>query len=123
MSAPVSNALASEGVNQKDITMNSGWTPGQWEAVEYPSGWTVRTVYQNSEGLRTTAWPAVVNCGSQPNEANARLIAAAPDLYEAGAALVGGHPLGETDTVLVSRAAFEQMRSALLKANPNREEG
>lgn len=58
-------------------------TPGEWEAVEFPTGWVVRSVYQDAEGRRCTAYPAVVNCGGQPNEANAHLIAAARDLLKA----------------------------------------
>lgn len=64
--------------------MSEGHTPGKWEAVLYPSGWNIRTVYVDSaSGMRTTAWPATIDCGGQPNEANARLISAAPDMLEA----------------------------------------
>lgn len=61
----------------------SGYTKGPWEAVQYPEGWAVRTVYVSDEGYRTTTWPAVINAAGQPNEANAHLIAASPDMYEA----------------------------------------
>lgn len=59
-------------------------TPGAWELWQAPTGeFAVRTTYTDDQGRRTTTWPAVCNAGGQPNEANARLIAAAPDMLEA----------------------------------------
>lgn len=47
-------------------------TPGPWKAEGAP--WRVRAVYMQA-GLRHTAWPALCDCGAQPNEANAEFIA------------------------------------------------
>jgi hypothetical protein len=59
-------------------------TPGDWRPWQSPSGeWTVRTWYTDERGRRCTAWPAVCDAGGQDNEANARLMAAAPKLLEA----------------------------------------
>jgi hypothetical protein len=43
----------------------------------------VKRVYRDEQNRRVTEWPAVCNCAGLPNEANARLIAAAPDLHRA----------------------------------------
>lgn len=60
-------------------------TPGPWTAFHAGSEdkWVIRAVYVDDHGRRCTAFPATVQCGSQPNEANARLIATAPEMYEA----------------------------------------
>lgn len=56
-------------------------TAGDWQAWKSPENvWTVRTKYRDSLGLGFTAWPAVCDCGAQPNEANAALIVAAVNL-------------------------------------------
>jgi len=53
-------------------------------------------------------------------EANARLIAAAPDLLAALLRLVGNHAdLGEIDLSTEERAALDQCRAAIAKANGN----
>jgi len=53
-------------------------------------------------------------------EANARLIAAAPDLLAALLRLVGNHvDLGEIDSSTEERAALDQCRAAIAKANGN----
>lgn len=59
-------------------------TPGTWEAWKSSNGiWTVRSVYSDDQGRRCTAWPAVCDAAAQDNEANAHLIAAAPEMLEA----------------------------------------
>lgn len=51
-------------------------TPGEWTAFQDSDGaWVIRAVYYAGNS-RHTAFPAIVNCGAQPNEANARFIAA-----------------------------------------------
>lgn len=63
-------------------------TPGTWEVWQSPSGkWAVRAVYEDDQGNRHTTWPAVCNATGEDNEANARLIAAAPKLQEENARL------------------------------------
>ena len=59
----------------------SGPTPGPWEAWLAPTGEAVvRRVYRDKQNRRVTEWPAVCNCNTLDNMANAHLIAAAPDL-------------------------------------------
>ena len=48
----------------------------------------IKHEYSPGDGSRVTEWPAVCNCAGLPNEANARLIAAAPELYEALAIII-----------------------------------
>jgi hypothetical protein len=65
------------------------FTPGPWEAWPTPDGSVaVRKQYRDEQGRRVTTWPAVCGCNTLPNEANAALIAAAPDLYATLCALV-----------------------------------
>lgn len=64
-------------------------TPGKWEAWKPASSineWVVRSVYYVGK-TRMTAFPAVCRSGNQDNEANARLIARAPELLDANAQL------------------------------------
>ena len=73
-----------------DISQKQGgWTPGPWFRTE--AGWTVRAPsrpYTSASGremsLRTDV-ALIHRVGGYPDEreANARLIAAAPDMYEA----------------------------------------
>lgn len=58
-------------------TLDAGHTPGPWTAYEYAGGWWVSNLTDDSGPM--------VCVGSWPDdrEANARLIAAAPDLLEA----------------------------------------
>ena len=59
------------------------YTPGVWHAVRMDGEWMIRTVYHDQQQRRCTAFPATCRAGGQDNEANAKLIAAAPDLLHA----------------------------------------
>jgi hypothetical protein len=85
-------------------------TPGDWTAWHAPDGtWAIRTVYEDEQGRRTTAWPAVCNAGAQPNEQNARLIAAAPSLLAALTAIADAAPA-------MQDALWAQVAAAIAKA-------
>jgi len=75
-------------------------TPGSWTtssvtllqpneqgvimSLEGPKEWPIRQVYKNKQGLRVTKYVGQAFGGTEEErEANARLIAAAPDLLEA----------------------------------------
>lgn len=90
--------------------MSGGHTPGPWETWQAPgtSWWTVRAVYHDDMGRRVTAYPAICNAGMQPNGANARLIAAAPELLEALKQVVS---VADRKTV-----EFDLARAAIAKA-------
>ena len=60
------------------------YTPGVWHAVQMDREWVIRTVYHDQRrAMRCTVFPATCRAGGQDNEANAKLIAAAPDLLHA----------------------------------------
>lgn len=68
----------------------SKFTPGPWEVVEsrngYPYQISARTASDNiagAVGKSITRWAAIALPSSEEGQANARLIAAAPELYEA----------------------------------------
>lgn len=69
------------------MTRESGYTAGEWVSWFAPSGeWVVRTTWQEND-VRITAFVAICDAAGQNNEANARLIAAAPTLLEFAVAL------------------------------------
>ena len=53
-------------------------TPGPWEAIEHPKDWIIKQRVKTASELR---FPALI--ARAERTANARLIAAAPDLLEA----------------------------------------
>ena len=84
-------------------------TPGPWFAWKSPDGqWTVKAVYDDAMGLRTTAWPAVCNAGAQDNEANARLMAASPELVDALKAALEWIDAVPPETVLPTMPGFDR---------------
>jgi predicted nucleic acid-binding protein len=85
------------------------FTPGEWEARLAPDGlsWTVRSVYTDELGRRNTSWPAICHAAAQHNEANAHMISAAPDMYEA---------LKLASEALGKNAAYDAVMAALAKA-------
>jgi hypothetical protein len=97
------------------------WTPGPWEVFRFGPGLEVKTIYGYSGMDRSQLIPAVVSPGVNA-EANARLIAASPDLLEAlefliSAAeecmlLTGEGTLSEADEVIldIARAAVAQAK-------------
>lgn len=91
---------------------NSDWTPGPWMAAAKPSsiiGWPV--VAPHSMGRSVCS----VTHGHDEGAANAHLIAAAPELYEALAAIVADwdNKQGPTETI---GALIKRARAALAKA-------
>lgn len=67
-------------------------TPGPWKALEGKNGWQIHTDNKPGKGSpNTNHWIANIKCESCPahEEANALLIAAAPDLLEALDIVVG----------------------------------
>ncbi len=84
------------------------WTPGPWSAHEAKFGWEVVVGERPLYGKSITGWGAV-----STTEANARLIAAAPELYEALEALrpyfEGEHYPDHPHCVLI-RAALAKAR-------------
>lgn len=91
----------------------SAHTPGPWLVA---SGTT--TVYALNEGFnRFTACVQGVHILSSELEANARLIAAAPDLYEALKAIVELDD-GDKPDLWHFEKEFEQARAAIAKAKP-----
>ena len=62
------------------------WTAGQWEALTDDYGYSGRGPYvtvDSDSGTLVGVWTSTVSGKPLPHEANARLIAAAPDLYAA----------------------------------------
>jgi hypothetical protein len=60
------------------------FTPGPWEAWRTPEEGVVavRRRYTREDGSRVTEWPATCSCNTLDNMANARLIAAAPEMFD-----------------------------------------
>jgi hypothetical protein len=82
------------------------WTPGPWEVFRFGPGLEVKTIYGCSGMDRSQFIPAVVMPGVNA-EANARLIAAAPDLL-AACELALPH--------LVNEPAADAVRAAIAQA-------
>lgn len=62
------------------------WTAGQWEALTDDYGYSGRGPYvtvDSDSGTLVGVWTSTVSGKPLPHEANARLIAAAPELYAA----------------------------------------
>ena len=91
-------------------------TQGKWEVKHY-HGATTKTFGgpHIQAGKRIIAWPEFPDVASnEESEANARLIAAAPELLDALTDLVGG--CGKEGD-LFSSAAMDKARAAIEKAN------
>lgn len=98
--------------------MGAPWTPGPWEVGQHPAmttGWIIRPVLFGSQ-----AYALPQHEGGHiviRNEANARMIAAAPDLAEACRMLVESYD-AETGAYALGRLyeARDAARLALSKA-------
>lgn len=93
---------------------NGGHTPGPWRAVWEDYRYII--MYDVPVGEAALA----VTAGSQPkNAANARLIAAAPDLLLAGLAVWNNLLNGDIEATTGQAAkALEQLHAAIAKASP-----
>jgi hypothetical protein len=88
-------------------------TPGPWR-IDSKTRFGDYTIAAG-ESVRTCEFIAKTQ-----SEANARLIAAAPELLDALKRLIGEHAdLGEVDLTNADRAAIEQAREAISKAEGN----
>jgi hypothetical protein len=109
------------GRDQGDAMSETKWTPGKWEAAR---GASYQHVGQEPEVEWFVMLPSddVAICADvldpktqKPSEANARLIAAAPDLYAAlvsaeSALTYGGAPDNPGSVLDVVRAALARAR-------------
>lgn len=83
------------------------WTPGPWNATEIPYGFWIEAEKE---------WIATVHLQDESTNATARLIAAAPELYEAlerCAAVCAGQDMtknGLIDALEAARAALAKVR-------------
>lgn len=84
--AEVNSPKVSEGVHPGSVDLSevaSAFTPGPWTAWQSPEGrWVIKSTWPQS-GLRLTAFLATMVSADQNNEANARLISAAPSMLAA----------------------------------------
>ena len=97
--------------------MSAGHTPGPWFFHNLPDGWCISTAK-----TRRAAGSHNAICGAEadydplwneePNEANARLIAAAPELLEASQSLLTNLLAGG----LGSMKQIEALQAAIAKA-------
>ena len=94
----------------------AGFTPGPWRA-EKRDRWQVQAEHR---GPGSNFCVASINHWSDDAEADARLIAAAPALFEALVQLLDD--MGE-DGLSVCKAAKDQARNALLRALISQKEG
>jgi hypothetical protein len=96
------------------------WTPGPWHLSDETirDGLWSKLLYGQPEGML-----AIIRVGHQGGyygDANARLISAAPDLYEALSAMIReigeARSHGSSAIDLISSSAIEMARAALSKA-------
>lgn len=93
--------------------MNTKHTPGPWQAKH---GRYVNTSVRDSEGLSICAMPSTQKRPSDEQIANARLIAAAPEMYKAISMAL--EILSRNQVGLIDRYALEMaLRSAMEKAD------
>ncbi len=97
------------------------WTPGEWVQIpQHGAGPVIAHEYDtgkemNPKGLRLVCHVLSRGKSMSQDEANARLIAAAPALYEA---LEFALRASISGTEVDARRSFDLMKSALRKANP-----
>lgn len=94
----------------------SAHTPGPWKVINHPRVVHVssqRSVGFGGNGMSSVAW---LTGGSLAQEANASLIAAAPDLLAALKAMVEWGPLAESLDVAEFRVDVANARAAIAKA-------
>lgn len=96
------------------MTQNTKFTPGPWEKDKYDC-------LRSPEGKQVGVWGAGIAWvqRDEESEANARLIAAAPDMYEALKAFMIYHETDDetdVDMMLNYAEAKRQIMAALMKA-------
>ena len=97
------------------MTQKPAWTPGEWVAELSDSEIRWRVMSYRSKGPQDSIRSEIADCGSARSaraKANAHLISAARDLYEACAEFVRKVDAGEAK----STNSYRQMKSALAKA-------
>lgn len=100
---------------QQTATNRTAFTPGPWmigSVVTKSDGFRLFHLDTETEGPLGYFDP--LDSPDENDEANARLIAAAPELYSACKSLL--HRFGHLDTTLGKREAISQAQTALAKA-------
>lgn len=99
---------------------NAEHTPGPWTATFMPAGaglWNTRIMGPDGEHILADTYTQFYGPGQAESEANARLIAAAPELLEALAGLLKHAPLPKGIRKDFSYTLYlEAARSAIAKA-------
>ena len=106
------------------MTEYTQYTPGPWTWHNTPKdGIFIRAQYRATDGRMTTNYPATINMNPLlPSEANAHLVAAAPEMLDALIEIVAsaidanGHYARDDGGVFISSQAFHQARDAVAKA-------
>jgi hypothetical protein len=106
-------ASAAEEASSRSGIPNAAFTPGPWTAEQYHDNeWQIDAA---RDAVATTAF-----CFAPESTANARLIAAAPELYEAARLFVEEYDAADQDDgvamMLAYNAALEAAKAALAKA-------
>lgn len=102
-------------------------TPGEWRLDTVPSGRAYGVSAVTPLGLRVpvVVWRGIAKPASDEGQANARLIAAAPDLFEAGTELQAARKAQNADPSAENasrvRAASDAFDAALSKATAQQE--
>ena len=82
----IEEAPANASAPVEPTSASPEWTAGPWEALTDDYGYSGRGPYvtvDSDSGTLVGVWTSTVSGKPLPHEANARLIAAAPDLYAA----------------------------------------
>ena len=100
------------------------WTPGPWKASSVEDGsFDILGVTASGTVPTIVACLCESSCSSEEDAANARLIAAAPELYEALEELLAAEcndqAYGASVEAIAAMSAVKKARAALLKANPD----
>lgn len=103
------------GATAGDRETGQGFTPGPWKAVGYSPGWWQIEGPEQEQIADVNYSDGLDEPTLYPEEANARLIAAAPSLHEA--ARFARSVLAANPMELSERMAIEKLDAALALAN------